>query len=111
MNQNSKSDPYQRIDELCDRFEHEMKRDGNTPKIEEFLSFVSEDEKEGLFEELLHLEIELGDSVQDDLLKRFPHYKRKRTMKNVVGYFAFSRRSCFLWSAMFQRWLGFSSSH
>src|SRR5262245_22067369 len=47
-----------RLDEACDRFEAAW-RDGQAPRIEDYLAFVDERERPSLLREMLALEVEL----------------------------------------------------
>lgn len=63
---------WQRIDDICDRFETE-KRDGGDPQIGDFLEeATSPDERETLLRELLQLDIELsGELGQNVTLEKY----------------------------------------
>jgi hypothetical protein len=53
---NSPPSPRPRIDEICDRFEQAWK-DGQRPRIEDFLGDYSEPERADLLRELLRLDL------------------------------------------------------
>jgi hypothetical protein len=67
-----------RVDEACDRFEKAWK-DGQGPRIEEYLAAVPEPDRVPLFRELLALEIELrcnaGETpTREEYRQRFPEF-------------------------------------
>ncbi len=69
---------FSEIDGLCDRFDQEL-LSGQSPRIETFLADVSEDARDGLFTELLAMEIEYHvqqgeDPRHDDYLRRSPQH-------------------------------------
>jgi serine/threonine-protein kinase len=67
---------WQRVDELCDRFEDAWKA-GQRPRIEDYLGAASEPERCKLLEELLQVELAYcrrrGETlVLEEYLRRFP---------------------------------------
>lgn len=68
----------QQIDEICDAFE-EMRQEGNSVRIEDFLSKIEPEHREQLFEELFEIEAEMqyaaankDEQSNSQFLERFP---------------------------------------
>jgi hypothetical protein len=69
---------WQRVDEICDRFEDNLKA-GQQPRIEDYLGDAPEQERSKLLEELLQVELAYrrrrGETlVLEDYVQRFPEH-------------------------------------
>ena len=67
----------QRIDVICDRFESAI-REGESPRIEDYLTAVASEERGELLKALIGVELELtGDEATNisTYLTRFPNYR------------------------------------